>query len=108
MNNRALPIGCLFDGAQGYDCNAKRVIALAIEYGWDALTRGERQSSMSSDSESVVDDEQDATTYLEDFAPNGHWVGWYEGNFGVWEDESDYDEHEFLHPGDRTAEDDEY
>jgi len=28
--------------------------------------------------------EDDAIEYLENFAPDGHWVGYNEGDFGVW------------------------
>jgi hypothetical protein len=85
-----LPIGCLFDGAHGQEYNDNRVIELAKEYGWVDAEEGLGRVDHLEEIEQTDPDElrqyqvEDATTYLEDFAPEGHWVGWYEGDFGVW------------------------
>lgn len=80
-----LPIGCIFDGAHGDDYNGLRVQKLAAEYGWT----GQQEDDNSLEFQDAIDE---ATEYLEQFAPEGHYVAWENGgDFGVWPDGSDRD-----------------
>jgi hypothetical protein len=82
---RELPIGCIFDGAHGDEYNGLRVQKLAQQYGWT----GQAEDENSLGFQEAIDE---ATEYLEQFAPAGHYVGWENGgDFGVWEAESSND-----------------
>lgn len=72
-----LEAGLLFDGNQGV-YNTQRVIELAKTYGMEV----EDFQGLTSDEMQFLED--DAIEYLENFAPDGHWVGYNEGDFGVW------------------------
>lgn len=92
MNNAAttLPTGLLFNDAAGYEANANRVIELAIEYGWEdpetdlGIIDHQDELDAMSDDETLTWKEQEATEYLEGLAPDGYYVAWHEGSFGVW------------------------
>lgn len=45
--------------------------------------------------EQLAEHEPDATEYLEQFAPEGHYAGWYDGDFGVWPNEEDEQENAY-------------
>ena len=86
--------GCYFDGAHGYEFNAKRVIELAQAYGMvhpplTTLPKWEEDEASDPHLEALTDDEHNAQDYLDQFAPEGHWVGWHEGDFGVWPTEEE-------------------
>lgn len=103
--SQKLPIGCLFDGAHGYQTNAVRVQKLAAEYGWQGGLEDDP------DAEWFMEAEDEATDYLAKFAPDGYWVGWDQCDFGVWQNDDEEPEHDgvdFLHPGDSTEEDEPY
>lgn len=77
MNTTTLPIGCIFDGAHGDDFTGLRVQTLAQQYGWIGLVTDDNDCEF----QEAIDE---ATTYLETFAPANHWAGWDNGDFGVW------------------------
>ena len=67
--------GVWFDGAAGYGCNARRVIALAGKYGMkDATVKPGEELDFVAD---------DADRFLADLAPAGFWIGWHEGDYGM-------------------------
>lgn len=71
--------GLIFDGNQGYETNAKRVVELAGQYGF------EYDEEELEDEEALHELDKEATEFLDRFAPDGHYVDWHEGDFGVWE-----------------------
>ena len=77
-----LPTGCIFDGAHGDDFNGLRVQSLAASYGWD----GQQEDDNSLEFQDAI---EEATEYLEQFAPEGYYAGWNDGDYGVWENEED-------------------
>ncbi len=70
--------GLLFDGAAGYQANAKRVIDLAVEKGFDIMPTPDYSP------DDLMDIEAEASEHLEAYAPAGYWVGWHQGDFGVY------------------------
>ena len=77
--NKVLPVGCLFDGNRGFNAQCKLIQELAIGYGWP-----EDQAVLDIDHDDYFEAAQEAQDYLEDFTPEDHWVGFYEGDFGVY------------------------
>jgi hypothetical protein len=93
-----LPIGCIFDGAHGQEYNDARLLELATAYGWvDAEEGLGRVDHLEEIADTDPDELQqyrveEATEYLEDFAPAGYYAGWHEGNYGVWPEDEDSEE----------------
>jgi len=78
-------LGCYFDGAYGFEYNAKRVIDFAIEYHGYVLQHYENDID-SEDIEVLVWEADDAEAHLNDNTErpsNAHW-GWENGDFGLW------------------------
>ena len=94
--------GVWFDGTFGQAYNDARVIRLAYDIDptffdspddpvW-ALTRSVLEDGGDAD-ESVWEDFYATAVYaadfLVDYAPEGYWIGWNEGDFGMWEEDDE-------------------
>ena len=77
-------IGCYFDGAFGFEYNAKRIIDFAIEHGFTP----HYQTDINGDHlDALAWEAGDAEKYLNDNTTrpeNTHW-SWENGDFGLWQ-----------------------
>ena len=80
-------IGCYFDGAFGFEYNARRIIDFAYGHGWDATDLNAEEMT---DLDVLVDFLDEAIEYLnvETERPDNIFWAWEDGDFGLWE----YDE----------------
>ena len=81
MKTKQLPIGVIY-GEDFKGDKSKAVQKLAIEYGWD-----ERKSIMDETHDEFYEATDEASTYLTQFAPKGYIADFFEGMWGVWEEE---------------------
>lgn len=106
-------IGCYFDGTQGQPCNDRRVIELALDYGWkdkdasDIIECGD----LSDEQQEIIDDVvQDAEEYLNglETRPFLSWQ-WNDGDFGLYPNmESAAEDCEFVSSSGRCRNGKEY
>lgn len=87
--------GCWYDSHRGYERIAREVISDAIRLGmvteFDPEPTGEEGDILRVLSSDLFDTEEQATDYISNLAPKGFWIGWQDGDFGMWpidEDES--------------------
>ena len=80
-------IGCYFDGAFGFEHNARRLIDFATEHGY----RESKPSEFYDEFEYLSYNAEDAENYLNEHTTrpdNTHW-SWENGDFGLWQYDED-------------------
>ena len=80
-------IGCYFDGAFGFEHNARRLIDFAIEHGYRETPADEYYDAF----EHLSYNAEDAAYYLNEHTTrpdNTHW-SWEDGDFGLWQYDED-------------------
>lgn len=86
-----LPVGCLFDGNLGHVRTSRRIIYLAMQYGYSPSDFS--WADVNSDDGEALDYEcDDAIEYLNQFVPDNCVAEWNDGDFIVSSLNSDDDE----------------
>lgn len=72
-----IPAGCLFDGNVGFTYNARRIIEMAWCYG---RVPDDYEWATNDDVDTLVWESDEALEYLNQFVPDGHDIGWHDGD----------------------------
>lgn len=95
--------GCWLDGGNGFINNSLDVIDIAQTYGFEfppdyseeeknaviSRTAWDEWEEEDGDSELLMFAVESAENFLAELAPRGYWVGWRDGDFGMWEEEDE-------------------